>query len=163
MQNIDIEEIRSFRRSLRQLERETSYSLGRETECCGVTVAQCHLLLEAEMRSRASLGDLAEALALDSSTLSRTVDGLAGLGFLSRVQDPADRRKIAIDLTDEGRVKAASINDECDRLYRAVLLDIPGEKRSGVVESIGILAGALRARRASAARRSCACRNGGAS
>jgi len=40
--------IRSFRKGLRALERQVELALVAQTECCGVTPAQCHLLLAVE-------------------------------------------------------------------------------------------------------------------
>jgi DNA-binding MarR family transcriptional regulator len=140
-------ELRAFRRSLRSLEREVALALARETSCCGVTTAQCHFLLESEARPNASLSELAEALSLDSSTLSRTADALLGDGAILRDPDPENRRRVAIRLTERGREKVASINALCDASYLAVLESIAPEKRPAVVESVALLADALARRR----------------
>jgi hypothetical protein len=80
--------IREFRKHLRQLEREVGYSMASETACCGVTLAQCHHLLEVDARGSTSITELATALELDKSTLSRTVDGACRAGLLSREIEP---------------------------------------------------------------------------
>lgn len=140
-------EIRAFRRSLRSLEREIALTLARETSCCGVTTAQCHFLLESEARPKASLAELADALSLDSSTLSRTADGLLGEGAIAREQDPENRRKVSIRLTESGRAKVDAIHELCDASYRQVLGYIDAEKRPAVIEAVGLLADALERRR----------------
>ena len=145
--NFDVADIRAFRHSLRALEREISLSLERETNCCGVTSAQCHFLLETEERPNVSLTDLSEALSLDVSTLSRTADGLHETGFIRRETDPTNRRKVSIRLTDEGKTKAGSINDLCDDSTRRLFSYVPAEKRGGVAEAIGILADAMKRKR----------------
>lgn len=149
----DLSIVRGFRRSLRTLEREVGLALERETDCCGVTAAQCHFLLETEDRSSSSLGELAEALSLDPSTLSRTADGLRGAGYVRRDQDPENRRKVSIALTDAGRSKVDSIHALCDASCRRLFAFIPAEKRAAVVESIGLLADAMRRKRAEEAGR----------
>jgi len=129
---------------LRKLEAEIGLSLSGETECCGVTVNQCHLLLETEYRGKASLGALAEALDLDKSTLSRTADALVIDGLLERADDPENRRKVTINLTEKGSAKASEVNRLCDAFYAQVLSRIPAEKRDEVMEAVVLLADAMR-------------------
>lgn len=140
-------EIREFRRALRVLEREIELSLNRETECCDVSAPQCHLLLETERRSGASLTELAEELALDKSTLSRTVEALSHAGLITRGSGGADRRRTAISLTEAGREKVESINKTCDNSYLRLFGYIPEAKRSTVVEAASLLAEAMRRKR----------------
>jgi DNA-binding MarR family transcriptional regulator len=141
------ESIRSFRKNLRQLEREIGYSMASETGCCGVTLAQCHLLLEVEERSQTSITELTSTLELDKSTLSRTVDGACKAGLLNRDADPSSRRQQVISLTDEGRRKADRINTLCDGSYSRLFDFVPPDKRSAVVEAVAILAEAMRQKR----------------
>jgi DNA-binding MarR family transcriptional regulator len=136
--------IRSFRRDLRVLEREVARTLSRETVCCGVTIAQCHVLLEIEERGRTSVSELVSALELDKSTLSRTVDGLCCSGLLSRETDSGNRRRQIIALTDKGSAASDSINDTCDTYYGRLLASIPERQRRMIVESAALLGRAMR-------------------
>lgn len=136
--------IRDFRRILRKLENEIGMTLSDETDCCGVTVAQCHVLLETEYLGTANLGDLADALELDKSTLSRTVDGLCQAGLIDRKDDPANRRKVTIQLSEKGKEKADSINTLCDDAYTRVFNCIPKNKEDLVLEAVALLAEAMR-------------------
>ena len=135
------------RRSLRALEREIGLALDKETRCCCVSTAQCHFLLESADRPNASLSELAEALSLDSSTLSRTADGLLRAGFIRRETDPANRRKVFIHLDGDGLSKVDSINERCDDSVRRLFAYIPEGKQQAVFESVGLLAEALRLKR----------------
>lgn len=146
MTKID-DSIRAFRKHLRQLEREVGYSMASETGCCGVTLAQCHLLLEVEERGQTSITELAAALELDKSTLSRTVDGACRAGLLSRETEPTNRRQQVISLTDAGHQKVDRINLLCDGSYTRLFDFIPPKKRQLVAEAVEILAGALRQKR----------------
>jgi len=136
--------IRLFRRSLRALEREIELSVAAETECCGVTVAQCHLLLELESRGPSSVGEIADALALDQSTTSRTADALVKAGLVSRADDPANRRRQILDLSPAGRKKADLINRRCDARYESVLGNSDDDERTAMAETVAFLARALR-------------------
>jgi DNA-binding MarR family transcriptional regulator len=140
-------DVRAFRRDLRALEREVMLSLTEDTDCCGITVSQCHLLMEAEDRSSTNVTELAAALSLDKSTLSRTVDGLCRRGYLSRATHPEQRRQQVIRLTGKGTAKAEAINTTCDASHRRLFDFIPADKRDMVVEAVALLAAAMRQRR----------------
>lgn len=139
--------VRAFRRSLRALEREVELSLDAQTECCGVTSAQCHLLLEIDDRDNASIGELADALELDPSTLSRTAESLVRAGFVSRADDPSNRRRQILQLLPAGRDKVAYINDRGDEYYKGVLAGAARSEREALADSVAYLAQAIRAKR----------------
>lgn len=138
--------IRGFRRDLRVLEREAVRHLEGETTCCGVTLGQCHALLELSL-SDSSLTSLAGALDLDTSTLSRTVDGLVKTGWVERTQDAADRRAVRLTLTAAGREKVAEIDGMCDRYYQGLFDEMSEHDRKCVVRAVKLLAGLMRAHR----------------
>ena len=138
------ETIQKFRGILRQLEAEIERNLSEETQCCGVTLPQCHLLIETGNRKSASLGELADALELDKSTLSRTVESLVQRGFVKRDEDATNRRKVSITLTHEGTAKADTINTNCNDFYAEVFSNIPEEKHEQITESLSLLAGAMK-------------------
>ncbi len=47
----------------------------------GISLAQCHTLLEIEKSHEISISELANTLSLDKSTVSRTVDGLVNINM----------------------------------------------------------------------------------
>jgi len=141
---VDRRGIQEFRKDLRVLEREIELTLTSQTGCCGVTVAQCHLLLEVELRGQTSVTELASALELDKSTLSRAVDGLTRAGLLDRSADPTSRRQQVIRLTEQGKTRTTSINEVCDRFYSRLLGSIPARKRLAAVESVALIGKAMR-------------------
>jgi DNA-binding MarR family transcriptional regulator len=56
-----------------------------------------------EVLGPVSTKDLAHALHLDASTVTRQATTLEGGGFVERRRDPADRRSMTLLLTNEGR------------------------------------------------------------
>jgi DNA-binding MarR family transcriptional regulator len=136
--------IRDFRKNLRALEREVQLSMASDTGCCGVSLAQCHLLLEVEDRGQTSITALADMLELDKSTLSRTVDGMCKAGLLNREIDPANRRQQILSLTPAGKAKAEAVNSLCDGSYARLFDFIPAQSRKGVVKSVALVAEAMR-------------------
>jgi DNA-binding MarR family transcriptional regulator len=138
--------VEEFRRDLRALEREVVRQLEGETTCCGVTLAQCHVIVE--LTDGTSLTALAAVLGLDTSTLSRTVDGLVKTGLVERAQDPADRRCICVTLTAAGRDKVAEISHRCNRYYSALLAGMSEKDQRQVIRTVRLLAGGMRQLRA---------------
>jgi DNA-binding MarR family transcriptional regulator len=125
--------IRSFRRSLRRLERLLSLLLERQDCCCGLSHAQCHPLLELEEHEQATVGELAQRLQLDKSTMSRSVDNLVRQGLLQRTTNPKDRRFVLVSLTAEGRSRCSEINWKNDTYFGKVLGQLPEEQRHELV------------------------------
>ncbi len=136
-------DIQTFRKHLRKLERETGILLSSETECCSVTVAQCHLLLELEADNTLGLQDLSDLLSLDKSTLSRTINSCVQKGFIERSVDNNNRRKNILALTEEGRQKCSYINSLCNNQFSRIFSYIPSDKQDSVIESIFLLSEAM--------------------
>lgn len=130
--------IRDFRRVLRIFERLTAFQI----KCCcgGVTLAQCHALMEIEsLGSRATTVQLAQNLNLDKSTLSRTIDGLVNIGLVERLPSASDRRSLLIDLTKQGKATCDTINRINDEYYCGVFQQIPSRKQKAVIEHFAVL------------------------
>ena len=136
-----------FRANLRVIERETANYLKNETACCGVSLSQCHILMELDMQGEMSLKQLAANLESDPSTLSRVIDGMVSTGLILRAANPDDRRAVILKLSEQGQRTAATINAQSNRFYQRVFDLLPAEKHESLVESIALLGGALTALR----------------
>lgn len=135
--------VREFRYALRRFERLIAGRL-RESSCCsGVTLPQCHALLEIEDRGSASLVELVQSLGLDKSTLSRTADGLVNVGLVSRTFSDVDRRSIQLALSSEGQSVCDRINTGNDQFFSRVLGRIPEARRAQVMDAFQELVNAL--------------------
>jgi DNA-binding MarR family transcriptional regulator len=141
---MDIQKIRYLREKLRLLDREINSPFSRDSGCCGLTLAQCHTLLEIGYRREVSLVDLASHFGLDTSTLSRLIQGLVLVGLVDRMTNEKDRRYVCISLTDQGRKLFDDIEAVFNSHFSRVLEFIPSEKRESVIESIGLLSDAVR-------------------
>lgn len=135
-----------FRRDLRVLEREIVRQLAADTDCCGVTMTQCHALLELSL-AELSLSQLAAELDLDASTMSRTVESLVQAGLVERKTDPADRRIARLTLTPAGRAKVASIDGQCNGYYGALFAEMSEDDRRAAARGVKALAKLMRGRR----------------
>jgi DNA-binding MarR family transcriptional regulator len=119
MKKADNQIIKKFRDILRRFEREIFVQ---SSGCCsGVTLAQCHTLMEIESKSKESVTELSKTLGLDKSTISRTIDGLVNIGLVDRTIPSENRRMSTLSLTDAGKNICSSINCNNDRYYNEVL------------------------------------------
>lgn len=132
-----------LREMIRILERKLGIVQENEFSCCGVSMAQCHALVEIGRMKRISLNDLSDLLNLDKSTMSRTVNNLVTNNLAQRDIDPEDRRYVTISLTDNGNILYKDIEDRMNAYYKSIYESIPNNKRNQVLESIEILLSAM--------------------
>ena len=132
-------QIQLVKEKVRHLERVLAREVLNETECCGVSLPQRHVLLEVWRGKEISLVDLSAILGLDTSTLSRTVNSLVNLGLVSRVPNPKDRRYVLISLTEQGRAACDLIERSSDNFYRRVFKSFPKDREEQIIESLVIL------------------------
>lgn len=140
---MDAQKIREFRETLRKLERELDAQLKEGSECCGVSLVQCHTLLELDKRGMVNLKDLSTILELDKSTVSRGIDLLVKNGLVHRDVDEDNRRFVLLSLTEKGENTCCGINQLCDNYYIELFHHIPQEKHKQVIESLFLFAQAL--------------------
>lgn len=128
-----------LRELLRILVRNLGILEKSDTSCCGVTIAQCHAIVEIGRIKKISLIALADLLGLDKSTMSRTINNLVKAGLVKRDIDSENRRYISIQLTDQGIEVFKSIENSMYRYYSDIFKSIPEDKRNQVLDSLEIL------------------------
>jgi len=130
--------IEQFREIIRELDRETE--LQNSASCCnGISVAQCHTLLEIEKHRVISVTDLARNLSLDKSTVSRTADTLVNIRMVNRSVPKENRRLALLRLTDSGKEVCESINHSNDSYVRKVLHNFSEEEKKVFLSLCGKL------------------------
>ncbi len=137
---MDTKAIEQFRAKLREIERAVWMQTRSEALCCGVTMAQCHAILEIGKAGELNLKYLASRLGLDNSTLSRTVESLVQDGLADRTPSKEDRRATVIRLNEKGRAALDRINSTWNQICRDMFRSIPREKHEQLIESVSILA-----------------------
>jgi DNA-binding MarR family transcriptional regulator len=129
--------------TLRELIRILVRSLGMleksDASCCGVTITQCHAIVEIGRKGKISLVDLADLLDVDKSTMSRTVNNLVETGLALRDMDTENRRYVIIQLTEDGQTVFQSIEKSMETYYKDIFSSIPEDKRGQVLESLALL------------------------
>jgi DNA-binding MarR family transcriptional regulator len=136
--------VKSLREKLRILEREAFGVFNIEKECCGLTISQCHTLIEIGNKGDISLIDLADSLNLDTSTLSRTIQGLVMIGLVRRTTNEKDRRYVTISLTNQGHEVYKRIEEAYNAFVGRIFDRIPGKKHDEILTSLEIFADAVK-------------------
>ncbi|MCK9422348.1 MAG: MarR family transcriptional regulator [Bacteroidales bacterium] len=119
--------VSEFRRILRSFERELNFQ-NQSSCCCGVTLTQCHALMELETTESITMNELAKKLHLDKSTVSRTVDNLFQSNLIDREIPTSNRRTTRIKLDKNGRSVCKTINEGNNEYYKQALRAISPEK-----------------------------------
>lgn len=92
-------------------------------------VSTLRVLRAVEERQRtgggASIGDVAEFMAVEHSTASRTVAAVVAAGLLTKTSAPDDQRRCALVLTDIGRKALATVTDRRRDLVAETITDWP--------------------------------------
>jgi DNA-binding MarR family transcriptional regulator len=134
---------KQLREMVRILERKLGILQESGFSCCGVTMSQCHALVEIGRAKSISLNELAELLNLENSTMSRTVNNLVTNELAKRDIDPQDRRYVTISLTDSGNKVYEGIEEEMNLYFKGIYETIPENKKQQVLESIQVLIEAI--------------------
>lgn len=133
MKKQDNQTVKKFRELLRRFEREL-FMQNSDSCCNGVTLAQCHTLLEIESKGKESLTELAKTLGLDKSTISRTVDGLVNIGLVDRTIPLENRRMSTIQLTDAGKNICHTINSSNDKYFEDTLSVLTDDEKVIIIQ-----------------------------
>jgi len=111
----------------------------RDQVCCGtVTVQQC-VTLQTLIDCPSEVGPLAERVGNSASAMTRLVDGLEKRGWVERIRDTKDRRRVRVTLTDSGRKEAFQLAERTGKVIDTILADIPKGKRKQITESLSLL------------------------
>ncbi len=132
-----------LRELVRHMERKLGVLEDGEMSCCGISLAQCHALVEIGRAGSISLIELSKLLDLDNSTMSRTVNNLVNGEMAERALDPSDRRYVTISLTGSGKKAFEEIEANMNLYFKKIFAAIPAEKQEQVLDSLNILLAAI--------------------
>jgi DNA-binding MarR family transcriptional regulator len=112
----------------------------------GLTITQCYVLDILIRRGALTLNELAAAMCLDKSTLSRVVDGLERKHAVKRTVNPADGRSTLIEATRSGTSRYQRVEADIVAENAHVLSGFTPAVRRQLVVLIAALARAARER-----------------
>jgi DNA-binding MarR family transcriptional regulator len=133
-----------LRETLRLVVRRLGLLERSEASGCGITMAQCHVIVELGRSEKLSLNDLAELLKLDKSTVSRSVDNLVSMGLVRRETAAADRRYVTLALSEKGVRVFAHLEKRMETYFADIVDCLPADKRGQVLDSLALLAEAIK-------------------
>jgi len=107
----------------------------------GLTYPQYLVMLVLWEAAPRSVGSLGQALYLDSGTLTPLLKRLEQAGLVTRRRDPADERRVLVDLTDAG--KALRARAESVPATMAAGFDVDPEALDRLRESVRALVATL--------------------
>ena len=109
--------------------------------------------IDAVAQGGRTAGELAVQLGASKQAMSQLVELLATRGYLERVPDGRDRRRISLSLTRRGRAAAATIARACERVEAQAREEVGAEALEQARAALAALAGpSPSASRGSAAR-----------
>ena len=98
-----------------------------------VTPPQLRVLVMIASRGPLNLGAVARGLGVHPSNATRACDRLVVAGLLDRRDDPADRRNLLLQLTEEGRTLVDQIMDRRRHAIAEVLDRMPALQRTALI------------------------------
>jgi MarR family transcriptional regulator, organic hydroperoxide resistance regulator len=91
-------------------------------EPLGLTFPQYLVILELLDDAPLSVGVLGDRLGMDTGTITPLVKRLDVAGMVKRTRDPADERRVLVDLTPRGRALEAEVRGITDKIKSACQL-----------------------------------------
>lgn len=92
----------------------------------------------------ASVGSAADDLAVTAATASNLIDRLVRRGYVNRVEDPAERRKVLLTLTGSGVAHLNLCRDFAQESIAALISSLPVTKLSKIQDGLDILKDAFK-------------------
>ena len=129
---------------LSEAERSLSRQLAAGLAAEGVTIEQGRILRALSDGHGHSMTDLAEAVLMPHPTLTKAVDRLVEDALVYRRQDTADRRRVAVYLSDLGRSLVARLDRRADEHHAEVEAAFGAARTERLMRELEALAAAFR-------------------
>lgn len=146
MKNLSIEAINELRRNARSVVRELGLLNDAYFEI-GVTLAERHLLIELITCPSPTMGEIAERLLLDKSTISRLISNAVRKGYVKCVIDEKDKRKRFLKMTEKGQQTLKAFEPIAFNQTKEALLTLTNEEIEIVHKGVALYAKGLKSSR----------------
>lgn len=101
-----------------------------------LTLPQWRVLVIVHRQGPQGLTTIAATMGVHPSTATRACDALVRSGLLDRREDPVDRRRVVLTLTDEGTHLVGTLLGQRRARIADALRAMPAERRSRVAEAM---------------------------
>jgi len=132
MTQVEAEIVQSLRRIVRSIDVQ-SRALSREYE---LTWPQLAALRELERLGKCPVGKLAAEMFIGAPTVTGIVDRLEQGGLVQRFREKGDRRKVLVDLTDQGRRLLSRKPSLLHERVRRQLADLPDRQQKQMLVTL---------------------------
>lgn len=146
MKDLSSEAINELRRNARSVVRELGLLNDAYFEI-GVTLAERHLLIELTTCLSPTMGEVAERLLLDKSTVSRLISKAVKKGYVKCVTDEKDKRKRFLQITEKGKQTLNAFEPIAFNQTKEALLTLSNEEIETIYQGIALYAKGLRSSR----------------
>lgn len=113
----------------------------------GVTLAERHLLIELTVCQLPTMGEIADRLLIDKSTVSRLISKAVKKGYIKCVKDKVDKRKRFLELTEKGKETLNAFEPIAFNQTKEALLTLTHEEIEKVHQGVALYAKGLRSSR----------------
>lgn len=143
MTHLSNEAINELRRDARSMVRELGLLNDAYFEI-GVTLAERHLLIELLGASSPTMGEIAERLLLDKSTISRLIAKAVKKGYIACITDKKDKRKRFLQMTELGKQTLHAFEPIAFDQTKQALLTLTREENEMVFKGVALYAEGLK-------------------
>ena len=109
----------------------------------GLTVAHVRALFALDRSEEATAGEIAEAARLSPASVTAMLDDLERDGIVTRVRSDADRRRVLVALTEEGRTVLGRRRRLWVKRWETALADVPERDLEAAADILRRITGLL--------------------
>lgn len=146
MNILSVSAINELRRNARNVVRELGLLNDAYFEI-GVTLAERHLLIELSTCPFPTMGEIAERLLLDKSTVSRLISNAVKKGYVKCITDEKDKRKRFLKITEKGKQTLNAFEPIAFNQTREALLTLTHEEIKTIHKGVALYAKGLKSSR----------------
>jgi DNA-binding MarR family transcriptional regulator/L-amino acid N-acyltransferase YncA len=146
MTDLSTQAINELRRNARSMIRELGL-LNDAYFDIGVTLAERHLLIELSGSPSPTMGEIAERLLLDKSTISRLISKAVKKGYIACTTDDKDKRKRFLHITEGGKQTLEAFEPIAFNQTKQALLTLAPEEIESIYKGVALYAKGLRSSR----------------
>lgn len=128
--------LQALRRIMRGMDIASRQLIGER----GLTTPQLLCLQRLQEQGAMTSGMLAQAMALSPATVTGILDRLELRGLVTRERRPEDKRRVRVDVTEDGAAAADTAPSRLALRLSQALSELSNTERSKVLESIHYLA-----------------------
>ncbi len=115
-----------------------NWARGLKASGLGLSDAQARVLVNLERQDGAlTQTQLANEVEMEKAPLGRLLDSLEERGYLTREQDPEDRRARRVSISEKGLAAMPAMRNAAHQIFAEALKDVPAAKIDAMLDVLG--------------------------